>query len=127
MEIWRELRRPHSTLRPASVSHFRHYSGLTPPAPAIPAARFPAPGNPYGRGRCPTTPSGPAVVPKMQEIQALCKALSSGARAEQEELLLQLLVAKDAAGAPSLNDPMLELTLGEANGCSSPPELEGDF
>ncbi|KAG5349517.1 hypothetical protein C0989_003339 [Termitomyces sp. Mn162] len=46
---------------------------------------------------------------------------------EQEELLLQLLAAKDTAGAPSLDKPSLELTLKEANVSTSPPELEGDF
>ncbi|KAG5349521.1 hypothetical protein C0989_003318 [Termitomyces sp. Mn162] len=35
--------------------------------------------------------------------------------AEQEELLLQLLAAKDAAGALLLNEPSLELTPEEAN------------
>ncbi|KAG6899887.1 hypothetical protein C0995_004763 [Termitomyces sp. Mi166 len=97
------------------------------PSASHPRSVFPAPRNLYGCGRCPTTLSGPTVVLEMQEIQALCKALSSGARVEQEELLLQLLAAKDAARAPSLDDPMLELTLEEANGCFSPPELEGDF
>ncbi|KAG6858821.1 hypothetical protein C0995_013706 [Termitomyces sp. Mi166 len=96
------------------------------PSASHPRSAFPAPGNLYGRGRCLTTLSGPAVVLEMQEIWALCKALSSGAR-EQEELLLQLLAAKDAAGAPSLDNPVLELTLEEANGCFSSPELEGDF
>ncbi|KAG5348927.1 hypothetical protein C0989_007125, partial [Termitomyces sp. Mn162] len=47
--------------------------------------------------------------------------------AEQEELLLQLLAAKDAAGALLLDEPSLELTLEEANMSTSPPELEGDF
>ncbi|KAG5335559.1 hypothetical protein C0989_001011 [Termitomyces sp. Mn162] len=47
--------------------------------------------------------------------------------AEQEELLLQLLAAKDAARAPSLDKLSLELTLEEANMSTSPPELEGDF
>ncbi|KAG5335977.1 hypothetical protein C0989_012440 [Termitomyces sp. Mn162] len=47
--------------------------------------------------------------------------------AEQEELLLQLLAAKDAAGALLLDEPSLELTLEEANVSTSPLELEGDF
>ncbi|KAG6872201.1 hypothetical protein C0993_002319, partial [Termitomyces sp. T159_Od127] len=34
--------------------------------------------------------------------------------AEQEELLLQLLAAKDAAGAPSPNEPALELAQEES-------------
>ncbi|KAG6859532.1 hypothetical protein C0995_007544 [Termitomyces sp. Mi166 len=50
------------------------------PSASHPCSVFPAPGNPYRRGCCPTTLSGPAVVPEMQEIQALRKALSSGAR-----------------------------------------------
>ncbi|KAG5341911.1 hypothetical protein C0989_007072 [Termitomyces sp. Mn162] len=46
---------------------------------------------------------------------------------EQKELLLQLLAAKDAARALSLDKPMLELTPEEASMCTSPPELEEDF
>ncbi|KAG5334557.1 hypothetical protein C0989_003391 [Termitomyces sp. Mn162] len=46
--------------------------------------------------------------------------------AEQEELL-QLLAAKDAAGALSLDEPMPELTLEEISMCASPPELEENF
>ncbi|KAG5334185.1 hypothetical protein C0989_004159 [Termitomyces sp. Mn162] len=47
--------------------------------------------------------------------------------AEQEELLLQLLAAKDTAGAPLLDKPSLELILEEANMSTSSLELEGDF
>ncbi|KAG5348595.1 hypothetical protein C0989_009612, partial [Termitomyces sp. Mn162] len=47
--------------------------------------------------------------------------------AQQEELLLQLLAAKDTAGAPSLDKSLLELTLEEANVSTSPLLLEGDF
>ncbi|KAG5351022.1 hypothetical protein C0989_008277 [Termitomyces sp. Mn162] len=47
--------------------------------------------------------------------------------AKQEELLLQLLAAKDAAGAPLLDKPMPKLTLEEASVCTSPLEQEEDF
>ncbi|KAG5335680.1 hypothetical protein C0989_000746 [Termitomyces sp. Mn162] len=47
--------------------------------------------------------------------------------AEQEELLLQLLATKDAAGALLPDEPLPELTLEEANMSTSPLELEGDF
>ncbi|KAG5352646.1 hypothetical protein C0989_001268 [Termitomyces sp. Mn162] len=47
--------------------------------------------------------------------------------AEQEELLLQLLAAKDATRAPLLDKPMLKLIPEEISTCTSPPELEGDF
>ncbi|KAG5349410.1 hypothetical protein C0989_004082 [Termitomyces sp. Mn162] len=47
--------------------------------------------------------------------------------AEQEELLLQLLAAKDATGAPSLDEPIPELTPEEISACASPLELEEDF
>ncbi|KAG5338212.1 hypothetical protein C0989_007967 [Termitomyces sp. Mn162] len=47
--------------------------------------------------------------------------------AEQEELLLQLLTAKDTARAPLLNELMPELTLEEASMCTSPLELEENF
>ncbi|KAG5329905.1 hypothetical protein C0989_009177 [Termitomyces sp. Mn162] len=46
---------------------------------------------------------------------------------EQEKLFLQLLAMKDAAGAPSLDEPTLELTLEEISACASPLELEEDF
>ncbi|KAG5333480.1 hypothetical protein C0989_005747 [Termitomyces sp. Mn162] len=47
--------------------------------------------------------------------------------AEQEELLLQLLAAKDTAGALLLDEPKSELTPEEDDMCSSPPEFKGDF
>ncbi|KAG5335895.1 hypothetical protein C0989_012589 [Termitomyces sp. Mn162] len=47
--------------------------------------------------------------------------------AEQEELLLQLLATKDAAGALSLDESLSELTPEKANMSTSPLELEGDF
>ncbi|KAG5348759.1 hypothetical protein C0989_008448 [Termitomyces sp. Mn162] len=47
--------------------------------------------------------------------------------AEQKELLLQLLAAKDATGALLLDKPSSELTLEEANMSTSPLELEEDF
>ncbi|KAG5333559.1 hypothetical protein C0989_005390 [Termitomyces sp. Mn162] len=47
--------------------------------------------------------------------------------AEQKELLLQLLAAKNAARALSPDEPILELTLEEISACASLPELEEDF
>ncbi|KAG5349371.1 hypothetical protein C0989_004350 [Termitomyces sp. Mn162] len=47
--------------------------------------------------------------------------------AEQEELLMQLLAAKDATRAPSPDKPALELTPEEINAYASLPELEEDF
>ncbi|KAG5729254.1 hypothetical protein E4T56_gene8086 [Termitomyces sp. T112] len=47
--------------------------------------------------------------------------------AEQEELLLQLLATKDAAGALPLDEPMLELTPKEISMGATLPELEEDF
>ncbi|KAG5719133.1 hypothetical protein E4T56_gene11871 [Termitomyces sp. T112] len=53
---------------------------------------------------------------EMLEAQALCTALPPGlevhypSMAEQEELLLQLLAARDAIGALSPDEPTLELT-----------------
>ncbi|KAG5338737.1 hypothetical protein C0989_006343 [Termitomyces sp. Mn162] len=47
--------------------------------------------------------------------------------AEQEELFLQLLAAKDAIRAPPLDKPMPELTLEEISTCVSLSELEEDF
>ncbi|KAG6882114.1 hypothetical protein C0995_015781, partial [Termitomyces sp. Mi166 len=133
MEIQRELRCPHSTLRPAPVSHFRHYPGLTPPAPAIPAARPLPPGIPMDVDAARQLQVAPLLCQRCKKSGHFARHCPLGlevrylSMAEQEELLLQLLVAKDAAGAPSLDDPAPELILGEANGCSSPPELEGDF
>ncbi|KAG5719505.1 hypothetical protein E4T56_gene11422 [Termitomyces sp. T112] len=46
---------------------------------------------------------------------------------EQEELFLQLLATKDAAGALLLDEPSSELTLEEVNVSASPLELESDF
>ncbi|KAG5724609.1 hypothetical protein E4T56_gene3937 [Termitomyces sp. T112] len=47
--------------------------------------------------------------------------------AKQKELLMQLLAAKNVAGAPLPDKPMLQLTPEEINICMSPPELEEDF
>ncbi|KAG5349906.1 hypothetical protein C0989_001316 [Termitomyces sp. Mn162] len=47
--------------------------------------------------------------------------------AEQEELLLQLLAAKDTAGALLLDELKPELTPEKDDMCSSPLEFEGDF
>ncbi|KAG5353193.1 hypothetical protein C0989_009374 [Termitomyces sp. Mn162] len=46
---------------------------------------------------------------------------------EQEEPLLQLLAAKNAAGALSPDKLIPELTLEEISTCASPLELEEDF
>ncbi|KAG6883301.1 hypothetical protein C0993_006927 [Termitomyces sp. T159_Od127] len=46
---------------------------------------------------------------------------------EQEELLLQLLAAKDAAGAPSLDEPAPELAQEESGAYAPLPGLEEDF
>ncbi|KAG5350528.1 hypothetical protein C0989_010585 [Termitomyces sp. Mn162] len=46
---------------------------------------------------------------------------------EQEELFLQLLATKDAAGALLLDKPTPELTLEETSACASLPELEENF
>ncbi|KAG5348644.1 hypothetical protein C0989_009262 [Termitomyces sp. Mn162] len=46
---------------------------------------------------------------------------------EQEELLLQLLATKDAAGTLLLDEPTMELTPEKISVCTSPPELEEDF
>ncbi|KAG5334057.1 hypothetical protein C0989_004449 [Termitomyces sp. Mn162] len=46
---------------------------------------------------------------------------------EQEELLLQLLAARDTVRAPPLDEPKLELTLEEDDVGSSPLEFERDF
>ncbi|KAG6858071.1 hypothetical protein C0993_006638 [Termitomyces sp. T159_Od127] len=47
--------------------------------------------------------------------------------AEQEELLLQLLAAKDAAGAPSLDEPAPELAQKESGACAPLLSSEEDF
>ncbi|KAG6867115.1 hypothetical protein C0993_006624 [Termitomyces sp. T159_Od127] len=46
---------------------------------------------------------------------------------EQEELLLQLLAAKDATRAPSPDELALELALEESGACAPLPGLEEDF
>ncbi|KAG6867340.1 hypothetical protein C0993_004180 [Termitomyces sp. T159_Od127] len=46
---------------------------------------------------------------------------------EQGELLLQLLAAKDAAGAPSPNELALELAQEESGAYAPLPGLEEDF
>ncbi|KAG5335984.1 hypothetical protein C0989_012412 [Termitomyces sp. Mn162] len=74
-----------------------------------------------------------AAVLEMLEAQALCTALPPGlevhypSMAEQEELLLQLLAARDATGALSPDEPTLELTPEEISACASPLELVEDF
>ncbi|KAG5350443.1 hypothetical protein C0989_011038 [Termitomyces sp. Mn162] len=87
----------------------------------------PATGNPHECGHCQAALCCPATVLEMPEAWALCTALPPGPGAEQEELLLQLLAAKDATGALLLDEPTLELTLEEISACVSPPELEGNF
>ncbi|KAG6893510.1 hypothetical protein C0993_000941, partial [Termitomyces sp. T159_Od127] len=47
--------------------------------------------------------------------------------AEQEELLLQLLAAKDAAGAPSLDEPAPELAQEESGAYAPLLGPEEDF
>ncbi|KAG5330945.1 hypothetical protein C0989_008479 [Termitomyces sp. Mn162] len=59
-------------------------------------------------------------VPEMQKTGALCMTLPIEF-GEQEELLLQLLAAKDATGAPSPDEPALKLTL-EDIGAYAPSE-----
>ncbi|KAG5332684.1 hypothetical protein C0989_006723 [Termitomyces sp. Mn162] len=54
----------------------------------------------------------------MPEAGALCMALPPELGAEQEELLLQLLAAKDAARALLLDKP--ESTPEEISACTSP-------
>ncbi|KAG6894104.1 hypothetical protein C0993_012337, partial [Termitomyces sp. T159_Od127] len=46
---------------------------------------------------------------------------------EQEKLLLQLLAAKNATGAPSLDELALELAWEESGACVPLPGLEEDF
>ncbi|KAG5340731.1 hypothetical protein C0989_000510 [Termitomyces sp. Mn162] len=69
----------------------------------------------------------PGIPMDVDAAQQLCTVLLLCQRSEQEELLLQLLATKDAAGALLLDKPMLELTPEEASMCTSPPELEEDF
>ncbi|KAG5351397.1 hypothetical protein C0989_006633, partial [Termitomyces sp. Mn162] len=136
MEIQRELCHPHSVLHPALISNLC-YPALACPMPAftlaIPVVR----------------PLLPGILIDLDAARQLCTALLLCQRcqkpghfawhcplglevcylstAEQEELLLQLLAAKDAARALSLDEPTLELTLEEISTCTSPLELEEDF
>ncbi|KAG5349518.1 hypothetical protein C0989_003335 [Termitomyces sp. Mn162] len=87
----------------------------------------PATGDPYGHGCCQAALHHPVTMLEMPEAWALCMALPPEPGAEQEELLLQLLAAKDAAGAPSLDEPTPELTLEKISTCASPLKLEGDL
>ncbi|KAG5349508.1 hypothetical protein C0989_003362 [Termitomyces sp. Mn162] len=91
----------------------------------------PTPEDFHGCGHGLTTPHGPAVMCKKPRHFAqhcpLGLEVCYLSAVEQEELFLQLLAAKDAAGALSLDKPSLELTPEEANMSTSPLELEGDF
>ncbi|KAG5338853.1 hypothetical protein C0989_005823 [Termitomyces sp. Mn162] len=136
MEIQRELHHPHSTLCPTLVSNFHHPA----PAHSMPALTLAAP----------TVHSLlPGISIDVDAAQQLCTALLLCWRckkpghfawhcllglevyylsmAEQEEPLLQLLAAKDAARALLLDKPMPELTPKEIGACTSLLELEGDF
>ncbi|KAG5337083.1 hypothetical protein C0989_010876 [Termitomyces sp. Mn162] len=136
IEICRKLHHPHSTLHSAPISNFFH------PAPAHPMPAL--------------TLAIPAacllllgILMDVDATRQLCTALllcwrcqkpghfaqhcSLGLEVhylsivEQEELLLQLLAAKDAARALLLDKPTPELTPEEISTCTSPPELEEDF
>ncbi|KAG6875592.1 hypothetical protein C0993_008384 [Termitomyces sp. T159_Od127] len=69
----------------------------------------------------------------MQKAQALCMALPAMpgggylSTVEQEQLFLQLLAAKDAAGALSPNELTSELALEESGACAPLLGLEEDF
>ncbi|KAG6896212.1 hypothetical protein C0993_008683 [Termitomyces sp. T159_Od127] len=82
------------------------------------------PGHPHGCKCGLATSPHTAAVPAMQKTRALCMALPIGPR---EELLLQLLAAKDAARAPSPDELALELAQEESSAYAPLPGLEEDF
>ncbi|KAG5348557.1 hypothetical protein C0989_009963, partial [Termitomyces sp. Mn162] len=136
MEIQKELHCPHSILCPTPVSNLCH------PAPTHPVLAL----TPAAPAACPLLPGIPMDVDVGQQLHAaslLCQRCKKPrhfvwhcplglevcylSMVEQEELLLQLLAAKDTARAPLPDKPTLELTLEEASMCTSPLELKEDF
>ncbi|KAG6863113.1 hypothetical protein C0993_012815, partial [Termitomyces sp. T159_Od127] len=113
MEIRWELHRAHPAPRSTSMVTLRHsafpHSG---PAPALatPALRPLPPGIPMDRCK------------KPGHFAWHCPL-----DLEQEELLLQLLAAKDAAGAPSPDEPALELAQEESGAYAPLLGPEEDF
>ncbi|KAG5349497.1 hypothetical protein C0989_003407 [Termitomyces sp. Mn162] len=136
MEIQRELCCPHFTLCPTTVSNFHLYMP-THPVPAL---------TPAAPAACPLPPGISMDVDMAHQLHTaplLCQRCKKPGHfawhcllglevrylstAEQEELLLQLLAAKNAARALLLDKPKLELTLEKDNMCSSPLKFEGNF
>ncbi|KAG5333935.1 hypothetical protein C0989_001823 [Termitomyces sp. Mn162] len=136
MEIQRELHHPHSMLYPTAVSNF-HLSMSTHPVPALTPATPVAHSLPLEilmdvNTACQLC-TAPLLCQRCKKPEHFAWHCPLGLKvhylsiAEQEELLLQLLAAKDATGAPPLDKPKPELTPEEDNTCSSPLEFKGDF
>ncbi|KAG6899664.1 hypothetical protein C0993_008205 [Termitomyces sp. T159_Od127] len=136
MEIWRELCQAHPAPCSTSIITLQH------PAPlhSVPA---PAPATLALRPLPPGTSMDVDAAWQYHPALLLCQQCKRPGHfawhcplglevrylstTEQEELLLQLLAAKNAAGALSSDEPALEVALEESDTCASLSGLEEDF
>ncbi|KAG5349394.1 hypothetical protein C0989_004192 [Termitomyces sp. Mn162] len=124
---------------PAPVSNFHHPAPTHPAlalAPAAPAAHLLFLGipmdvdmakQPHNNSMWPHCYAGDARSPGTLHSTVPWGWRSATFLQQSRRNFLQLLAAKDTAGALSLDKPSLELTLEKANVSTSPPELEGNF
>ncbi|KAG6863981.1 hypothetical protein C0993_009688, partial [Termitomyces sp. T159_Od127] len=136
MEIWQELRRAHPAPHSTSMVTLRHLALLhSGPAlaPATPAPRPLPPGIPMDVDAAWQHHAAPLLCWRCKKPGHFAWHCPLGLEvryfsiAEQEELLLQLLAAKDAAGAPSLDEPALELAQEESSAYAPLSGPEEDF
>ncbi|KAG6863123.1 hypothetical protein C0993_012777, partial [Termitomyces sp. T159_Od127] len=136
MEIRRELRRAHPAPHSTSMVTLRHpalpHSGPAP-APATPAPRLLPSGIPMDVDAAWQHHPAPLLCRRCKKPGHFARHCLLGLKVrylstvEQEELLLQLLAAKDAAGAPSPDEPAPELALEESGAYAPLPGPEEDF
>ncbi|KAG6870543.1 hypothetical protein C0993_004494, partial [Termitomyces sp. T159_Od127] len=136
MEIWQELHRAHPAPRSTSMVTLWHPALLhSRPAPALatPAPQPLPPGIPMDVDVAQQHHLAPLLCQQCKKPGHFAWHCPLGlevrylSTAEQEELLLQLLAAKDAARAPSPDEPALELAQEESGTYAPFPGSEEDF
>ncbi|KAG6892023.1 hypothetical protein C0993_005140, partial [Termitomyces sp. T159_Od127] len=138
MEIQRELCQAHPAPRSTSMVTLRHpalpHSGPAPaPAPATPALRPLPPGIPMDVDAAWQHHATPLLCQRCKKPGHFARHCPLGLEVrylstmKQEELFLQLLAAKDTAGAPSLDELAPKLAQEESGAYAPLPGLEEDF